>query len=201
MSVLIVFLIIWIVAPGPITVLMIDRTRSQGVVAGLTIAAGVTATTSLILLFVVIVHQLNLSIVQLSTSPVPRMISASLIIVLGIHAGFKALKSNKQNENDQPTPGKRRNNFAQGMFIAVSGIPQSVMFYLILIPQSTNPSQVRSIIAAFGISHIALTFIWYAAIACAVTYVQRWLQNPTISRRFDFATAALMVGVGVNILV
>ncbi len=201
MSVLIAFLIIWIAAPGPITMLVIGRTRSQGIRAGIAVTSGVTATKSLILFFIVIVHQLNLSIVELSTSRVPKMISAGLIIVLGMHAGYKALKATSDGEHSQPVVSSSRNNIVQGMLVAVSGVPQAVVFYLILIPQTAAVGQLRNTVAAFGLTQLALTFLWYAAIACAISFVERWLQNPSVSRRFDFATAALMVGVGVNILV
>ena len=207
MSFLIVFLIIWVVAPGPIAFLTLNRARSQGMAAGIAIAVGAAITTGLIFGTVILVELLHVPIEQFSTSRVPQIFGALLIILLGVHAAYKAflspvncsdvplVKSKRCGENNQ-----LRHNIVQGMLIALSGVPQSIIFYIILIPQTVAVDQIQSVTVAFGFTKMAFTLCWYSGVAGMVAYAQNWLSSPKIGRRFDFATAFCMVGFGINIL-
>ena len=208
MSVLIIFLIIWIVAPGPIAVLTLNRARSQGFAAGVAIATGAAIMTLLIFGIVLSVTLLNIPILQFSDSRAPQVFGAILIILLGLHAAIKAFAPSNHTDAapregtlqaNNPLRGQRH-NMTQGMLIATSGIPQSIIFYLVLIPQTAAPDEMQTLLIVFGLGKVLATLCWYSFIAGMVSLANRWLSNPQIGRRFDFATAFLMVGVGVNIL-
>ncbi len=80
-------------------------------------------------------------------------------------------------------------------------IPQALIYYNIIVPQTIEPELIITAIIALGTLKVVLIFGWHSAIAFLASRVQSQVGNNRFGKAFEIATASLIVGLGINILI
>ena len=91
--------------------------------------------------------------------------------------------------------------FVQGMMVMATYIPQALIYYNIIVPQTIEPELIITAIIALGTLKVVLIFGWHSAIAFLASRVQSQVGNNRFGKAFEIATASLIVGLGINILI
>lgn len=202
MYLLVLFLIIWTLSPGPVAALTLDRSKRHGQSAGIAVAVGATLSTALLLGAVIMTHLRGFDILlNEDTSSTVEGLGALLIVVMGLAVGYKALISTQGEEPTKSDFNPARRSFFHGMMMITASIPQSIIFYILLVPQSVPAAQVTAALISLGTLKILLMLVWHSALSMMVHRVHEWLDRPSLSRNLDFATASFLVLFGINILV
>lgn len=202
MSILIVFILVWALSPGPVAVMTLHETKKHGHMSGIAVALGATLTSALMVLAALLIHGLGFhAINDTSEFMIIERLGAFGIIVMGLFAGYKSLSVvNDQDDTVEETVNHRL-GFFQGMMIMATYIPQAIIFYTVIVPQSVDTESILQIIIALGSLKVFLICIWHSLIAVMATKAQGWLDNKLVGKGLDVATACLLVGLGINILV
>lgn len=203
MTLLIAFITVWALSPGPVAVMTIHKTHKQGASAGLSVAAGATLTSLLMVIAALLVHIIGLDGAQSSPEfMIIERLGAVAIIAMGLYAGYKNLSPKQEQQDDKAdTSSNNRASFTQGMLMMATYIPQAIIFYTVIVPQSSGLENITQIILGLGTLKVFLIWGWHSLIAIMATKAQRWLDNRFFAKGLDVATACLLVGLGINILI
>lgn len=200
MWLLITFITIWAVSPGPVAVITLHESRKHGLMAGVAVSAGATLTSALMVLMGVIVHLIGFSAIIESHGMVTiERIGAIGIISMGIYAAYKSIWS-VQDTNQDATPFLNKVGFIQGMMVMATYIPQALIYYNMIIPQTIEPDSILSAILLLGTLKVVLILGWHSGIAYIATRTNLWGGNNRFGKLFEVATAGLMMLLGINIL-
>lgn len=201
MSLLIVFLLIWTLSPGPIAALTLDRARRFGQVSGIAVALGATLSTALILAAVIAAYLFGYSLIlDDGTSKAAEQLGAAFIVVYGLFLGGKAVRTTLGSEQTSTPMSVQYLSFLQGIMIVIASIPQSIIFYVVLVPQAVDPAMLLPTIICLGTIKVGLIFCVHAALAIIATRAQPWLDAPFVSKGLDVLMASLLVFFGITIL-
>lgn len=202
MFILFIFLFLWTLSPGPIMVLTINQARDCGQWAGISVAAGATCASGLILTAVLIAQWLgiNLNLNGVNARSF-EYVGAFLIVLFGVIIAYRTLFTKQKHDSSVPNGSFNTQGFWQGMLIVTASIPQSIIFYIILVPQSVPAPQVFSTILTLGLLKVALLFIWHAGIAVLTQRFQNVLIDSRLNKSFDFTLATILVFFGFSILI
>ena len=202
MSLLIVFIMVWALSPGPVAVMTLHKAKKQGYMSGVAVACGATLTSALMVIAALLIHFLGFNAISdTSEFIVIERLGAFGIIVMGLYAGYKSLGFVKNQDDTPEVPTNHRLGFIQGMMIMATYIPQAVIFYTVIVPQSISTESILPVIIGLGSLKVALILVWHSLIAVMATKAQRWLDNQRVGKGLDVATACLLVGLGINILI
>lgn len=92
MGLLITFITIWALSPGPVAVMTLHETRKHGFMAGVAVSGGAAMTSTLMVIAALLLHLTGFSsILELDEMIVIEQIGALGIIFMGIYAGYKSL--------------------------------------------------------------------------------------------------------------
>lgn len=201
MWLLITFIIIWALSPGPVAVMTLHETRNNGLMAGVAVSGGATLTATLMVIFALIIHIGGFSAILDSDGVfIIERVGAFGIIFMGMYAGYKSLwASNLEASTDKTQPDSKF-GFVRGMMLMATYIPQALIFYNMIVPQSVEPEAVLTSIIALGTLKVVLIFGWHSAIAYIATHAQNWVGNNRFSKVLELSTACLIMGLGINIL-
>lgn len=202
MWLLITFIVIWAVSPGPVAVMTLKEARRNGSSAGVAVSAGASLTATIMVIAALIVHAAGLSLVLESDSmALVEKLGAVGITLMGLYAGYRCLRSASDkavNSLDKPRSGVC---FVQGMAIMATYIPQALIYYNIIIPQSVELASVFTAIVALGALKVGLIFFWHAGLALVATRSRARLSNRPLSKALELSLACLIVAMGLNILI
>lgn len=202
MTFLFIFLFVWTLAPGPVAALTLDRARRFGRSAGVAVALGATLSTALILAAVVAAYLFGFSLLlDDSTSQAVEQFGASFIVLYGLFLGGKAVRRVLHSEQSSTPLSVQHLSFLQGMMIVTASVPQSILFYVMLVPQTVAPDALLPTIICLGSIKVGLVLVGHVAVAVIATRVQHWFESPFLSRGLDVAMASLLVLFGVSILI
>lgn len=200
MWLLITFIIIWALSPGPVCFMTIQEARKYGALAGVSVSAGAAVTSVLMVLAGIIVYGAGFTAVLDSDGMfVVEKIGALGIILMGLYSGHKCLfNQNRKSENDHLKAN--RFGFFQGMTLMAAYIPQALLFYNVIVPQSVESGAIFTAIIALGTLKVILIFVWHSGIAFVATRAQNIMHNNRFGRLLEATLACLIMGMGVNIL-
>ena len=204
MWLLLTFIIIWALSPGPVAALTIHESRKNGLMAGVTISAGAAITSTLMVLMALVFHTAGFSTIMESDNLFMTMIEragASAIILMGVYAGYKSLLANDDEASDDETSENNKFGLLQGMMVMATYIPQALVYYNVIIPQTVEPQTIITAIIMLGTLKVVLIFGWHAIIAFIATRSQSWMANKRFSKFLEVSTAFLITGLGINILI
>ncbi len=203
MWLLVIFIIVWAISPGPVAVLTLHESRKNGLKSGVVIASGATITSALMILMAIAFHANGFSNILESDNPLMMMIErvgAICIISMGMVAGYKSIwaKGDKTTKQEIQTTPKLA--LIQGMLVMATYIPQALVYYNVIIPQTVEPSTIITTIILLGLLKVILIFGWHTGIAFMATRSQNGVSNQRFGKVLEVATACLIMGLGFNIL-
>ncbi|MEM8858857.1 MAG: LysE family transporter [Chloroflexota bacterium] len=201
MLLIVIYITVWTVSPGPVCIKTIQEVRNNGTKAGVTIAIGATITAVLMVLAGLVIYRLGLSAV-LDSSGVTMIeqIGAVAVILMGLYAAFKCLVSTSAQSDDSAAESSNRAGLLQGMGVMATGIPQALLVYVVMIPQSVELSAVTTTILVLGSLNVAMVFFFYSLVATITGRSQQMVRSNRFKSVFDFSLAAMLVGMGASIL-
>ena len=189
-----------IVAPGPDTALTVRNTMGGGRAGGIGTALGVSAGQ----LIWAVATSLGLVAVLLASEPVfraVRLAGAAYLIWLGLHSLRAAFGEHGPWSPGETTGGRLalRAAFVQGV-VNNLGNPKMAVFFASVLPQFTAPGQgMVSTLVLLGVVFSALTFVWLAAYATALTTAGRLLRATRLRRAIEAASGTVLIGLGVKV--
>ena len=201
MWLLITYILILSIAPGPVFIKTVQEARIKGTRAGIYIALGASIAGVFIVIAGLIIHSLGFSAILDSSSMfVIEQIGAIGIILMGIYAGYQCLTASLDQENVELEGCVSNKGIMQGMGMMLPTIPHGLLFYNIIVPQTVELNSITSTIIGLGVVEVVLIFGYHAIVAFLAGRSQRLIQNVRVTKVLDFSLAILLVGMGVNIL-
>jgi threonine/homoserine/homoserine lactone efflux protein len=205
MWLLISFIIIWAISPGPVVVMTIHEARKNGFLAGLAVSGGASVTSLAMVVMGLIVHYAGFStLIEQDGMLFFEKAGAFGVIGMGLYSGYKSLAVNKTNAAAAPDLGaKMRFGFGQGLLVMATYIPQALVYYNVIIPKTISTPQITSTIILLGALKVALIFGWHAMVAWMATRKQKFtiIKNKRHGKVFEALTSVLIIGLGINILI
>ena len=115
MLILVAFIMVWALSPGPVAVMTLHETRKRGLMAGVAISGGATATSALMIVGACLLHTGGIAFILESDSmQLVEKIGACSIILMGLYAGYRTFwpQENGQAKTDMNSGTKL--GFMQG---------------------------------------------------------------------------------------
>lgn len=201
MWLLITFITVWALSPGPVAVMTLHETRKYGLMAGIAVSTGATVTSALMVIAALIVQTVGISaIIEQDGMLVIERVGAFAIILMGLYAGYKSLWFNGPEVTKVTAESSTRYGFIQGMMVMGTYIPQALLYYNIIVPGTVETASIIPTIIVLGSLKLTMMFGWHSAIAFFASRTRRWAGHNRVGKFFEIATACLIVGLGVNIL-
>jgi len=177
----------------------IQEARKHGYLAGVSVSAGATVTSILMVLAGIIIHGAGFTAVFDSEGMlIIEKIGALGIISVGLYSGYKCLfnQSPETADNDVRT---NKFGFMQGMTLMAAYIPQALLFYNVIVPQTIESGAIFKAIIALGTLKVILIFFWHSGIAFVATR-KNVVRSNRFGTIFEATLACLIMGMGINIL-
>ena len=201
MWLLFTFIIVWALSPGPVAVMTIHQARKRGSLAGVAVSGGATVTAVLMVLGGLYIHSSGLlTVLESDKMALLEQIGALGIVLIGIYAAYRCLWVTGEAD-DVEAARSGGTGFFQGMLLMATYIPQALIYYNVIVPQSVDAGSIPTAIMALGGLKVTLIFFWHAGIALVAGRAQNLVQNQFLGRVLEFALACLIVAMGVNIFV
>ena len=186
-----------IIVPGQDMILVMSRSISQGVAAGVVTAAGV----SVGLVGHTILVTLGLGAVLRASEWLfvgLKFVGAAYLVYLGIE-----LLRSKQHQLDLANGPQRSLGrlFLDGAFSNIAN-PKIIVFYLAFLPQFVHPGAAHPTLMIFvmGLTFAALTFGVKGPVAVGSGLLSAWLRARPQALRWIFRTSgAVLLGLGLKL--
>jgi threonine/homoserine/homoserine lactone efflux protein len=202
MWLLITFITVWALSPGPVAVLTLHESRKHGFMSGVAVSAGAGITAMLMVVMGLLIHVVGFtSILDSDGMIIIEQIGAIGIILMGVYAGYKSLWSTSSSSVESDSDAGSRLSFVQGMLVMATYIPQALVFYNMIIPKTVEPQSIITTIIFVGALKVAMIFGWHAGIAFVATRTQNWTSNNLFGKALEVTTACLIMVLGISILV
>lgn len=202
MGMLITFIVIWALSPGPVAVVTLHESRKNGLMAGISVSAGAALTATLIVVFGLLIHIAGFSMILDSDGVIIiEQIGAISIILMGISAGYKSLWKMDNVATSNNTDTSTRLSFVQGVMVMATYIPQALVYYNLIIPETVEPQAITTSIILLGTLKVMMIFGWHSGIAFVATRTQNWTGNNRFGKFLEVATACLIMVLGISILI
>ena len=201
MWLLVTFITLWAISPGPVCILTIQESRRLNARAGVAISAGSAVTATLMVVFALVIHLAGLTtLLDPENMSIIEIVGALGIISMGLYAGYKCLLAKKDKTTVAEAETSSRASFFQGMAIMVTNIPHALIFYNVIMPQTVELADMTTTILALGSLKVVLIFGFHTAVAFVASFAQKWLNHNRLRTVLDFSMSSLLVLMGVNIL-
>ncbi len=186
-----------ILAPGQDFVLVMSRSLSQGALAGVVTAAGVSCG----LLGHTLLAAFGVGALLMASQSlflVIKLLGAAYLIYLGI----KLIRSRQTVDLQNTRPASRWSMFAQG---AISNIanPKITIFYFAFLPQfiSDSVANPTAYLLLLGVMFALLTLLIKAAIGCLIGSASGWLtKNKRVINLINRISGTVLIGFGVKLV-
>ena len=148
---LITFVLIWAMAPGPVVTMTFQETRKNGRAAGIAVDADATVNALLLVALGILVHSASLSKIMASGQSVWLQSAGVLgIILIGLYSGYKSLISVGRKKETLPESPSNQAGFIQGMLLMATHVPQILLFYNFMLPETVGIDNAMTTILALG---------------------------------------------------
>jgi threonine/homoserine/homoserine lactone efflux protein len=142
-----------------------------------------------------------LSHISINTANYFQQVSAILILLMGLHAGYRSIVGGQQPDNQLPSSSQHKQCFGAGFLLMLPHLPAAILFYTVILPQYASLNDLANMVLAMGLLKIMMTVGWYSALSFAAKPIQKWLNNVKIQRALEFGVACFLVITGITILV
>jgi homoserine/homoserine lactone efflux protein len=184
-----------IIFPGPIVSLVIAQSLAHGRSTGLTIVAGASLGTGVLILL----GALGLTTLLVGLSHIfdwVRWAGAAWLIWLGISHWRKMLRPVDEAEISLP-PG--RTVFWQGFLVGATN-PKTILFYAAFFPQFLDPAlPIGGQVAIMSIAFLAMALLLDGSYAVLAGRIRPLLIGRKQARVRDGITGTLLVGTGIGL--
>ncbi len=195
--------IVVIVTPGPDTALTIRNALRGGRPGGVFTALGV-ATGQLLW---ALATSAGVVAILLASEPVFRgvkLAGAAYLVLLGARSLLAALRPPREAPEARgparPAALGAAAAYRQGLLNNL-GNPKMAVFFASILPQFAAPGQgMLSGLVLLGVVFSAITLVWLAGYAVAVSVLGRWLRG-RVRRAIDAIAGAVLVALGVRLAV
>ncbi len=187
------------IIPGADTMLVLRNALTRGRLAGIATAFGIGCG-----LFVqAIGSSLGLAAIIMRSAQLYHAIKAAgALYLVGLGVWTIIATWRQRAIHDLPTPtGQERHAFTEGLLTNVLN-PKVAVFYLAFLPQFLDP-QYPLLPAALALTtiHFGLSILWFSVLTLVVALVSGWLRQPAVRRRLQYATGAVLAGLGLRLAV
>ncbi len=185
-----------IVAPGQDFVLVMTRSLSQGAIAGMVTAAGVSCG----LLGHTLLAAFGVGAVLMASQSlflVVKLLGAAYLIYLGI----KLLRSRQSVNWQKPQAVSRWTMFRQGALSNISN-PKITIFYFAFLPQfvSTEVGNPTAYLVMLGVLFASLTLVIKASFAYLMGIASTWLtERKSVLQAINRLSGSVLIGFGVKL--
>ncbi len=185
-----------IVAPGQDFVLVMTRSLSQGAIAGMVTAAGVSCG----LLGHTLLAAFGVGAVLMASQSlflVVKLLGAAYLIYLGI----KLLRSRQSVNWQKPQAVSRWTMFRQGALSNISN-PKITIFYFAFLPQfvSTEAGNPTAYLVMLGVLFASLTLVIKASFAYLMGIASTWLtERKSVLQAINRLSGSVLIGFGVKL--
>jgi len=192
-------IVIVIAIPGPLSLLMVNRTLKQGIRASAPVIFGGSLASSVLL----IISASGLGAIVVSSEllfNIIRYAGAAYLLYLGVQlirpsreTSEPTTEANQDTHTDKKTP-----LFHQAFLLGISN-PKDILFFIALLPQFVDPQ------ANLALQLTVIVGSWFVAdCLCKLSYglaaksVSGLFTNPKNQRRLDLVSAALFIAVAIG---
>ncbi|MCB0013059.1 MAG: LysE family transporter [Anaerolineales bacterium] len=200
MVLLLTFIAVWTLSPGPVFIMTLQQTRRHGAPTGVAIAGGAAITSTLMVLFALAIHATGFTaILESDGMMLVERVGAAVIIWLGFHAGWRTLRHQESQAASATVRPGNRTGLLQGASLMATYIPQALLFYNVIVPQTVGLDSLVPTIIALGTLKISLIFGWHAGAALLAARLHNLVNNRHFSKVLELVAAGLIMAIGVNI--
>ncbi|MEJ5345488.1 MAG: LysE family translocator [Chloroflexus sp.] len=185
--------------PGADTMLVLRNALARGRFAGIATAFGigsglfVQATLSGLGLAAIVVQSAQLYHTL-------KLAGACYLAGLGLWTIITTWRQRLTEEPHLPI-GQERHAFVEGLLSNVLN-PKVAVFYLAFLPQFIDPGDpVLWSALALTTIHFMFSILWFSTLTFVVAGVSVWLRRSDVRRRLNYATGAVLAGLGVRLAV
>jgi threonine/homoserine/homoserine lactone efflux protein len=194
-------IIVWGVSPGPVTIMTVQNARKHGRRSGIAVACGATLVAALVTLAALFIENLGFrEAIASNRLYFVEQAGASGIVLMGLLAGYKTLWPVCQKNQITVRETGARRGFLQGMMIGATYLPQALVFFTMIVPETIGAGSATNAILFLGGLRVCLNLAYHSLIAMAATKAQGWLKNNRFEKWLELAASILMVGIGANVL-
>ncbi len=185
-----------ILAPGQDFVLVMTRSLSQGAIAGMVTAAGVSCG----LLGHTLLAAFGVGAVLMASQSlflVVKLLGAAYLIYLGI----KLLRSRQSVNWQKPQAVSRWTMFRQGALTNISN-PKITIFYFAFLPQfvSTEAGNPTAYLVMLGVLFASLTLVIKASFAYLMGIASTWLtERKSVLQAINRLSGSVLIGFGLKL--
>jgi len=202
MQLLTSMIILWGISPGPVTVATLLNARKHGRMAGVAVASGATLIAALVTVAALFIEGLGFrEAIESSRLSIFEQLGASGIVLMGLLAGYRTLWPTVRTHQTTNQYTNTNRGFLQGVMISATYIPQALVFFTIIVPQTVKVESATTAILFLGGLRVCLNLFYHSLIAIIATRADRWMSNNRFEKWLELSAATLMVGIGTNALV
>jgi threonine/homoserine/homoserine lactone efflux protein len=192
------FATVLVLVPGPDFAVVTRNTLAAGRSRGRWSAVGVTTSNAV----QGIAAAAGLGALVVRSEPVFETVKWAGIGYLA-HLGVQALRSAVRGAypplGGDVTPTKSAvAGFRQGFLSNITN-PKVLVFYLAVLPQFLGRGASVPALAAYALSHAALSLVYLLALVAAMTRARQWLSRRRVRRSLDAATGVALLGFGARL--
>ncbi|MBO8191494.1 LysE family translocator [Streptomyces oryzae] len=187
--------------PGPSTVVILRRAVVDGRRTGM---AAVLGNECGVLLWG-LAAAFGLSVLLLASQfayDVIRITGAAVLVWMGARALWRARRvAGQAGEPAQTAPVSNRRAFWQGL-VTNAANPKAGVFAVSFLPQFVpDGAPVLAMLLAFSVIWVVADLIWYLPLVALAGRVGGVLRRPSVRRRMEQISGAVLVGLGVRLAV
>jgi threonine/homoserine/homoserine lactone efflux protein len=133
-----------------------------------------------------------------------RVVGAAVLIYLGVQAWRAAWRDRgtapAESPEPQPQPARKaRWAFGEG-FVVMLANPKAAVFMFAFYPQFVPAGRpLLATTAVLAVAQVALEIVFYLSLAAAVGRARSWFARPTVRRRLNAVSGAVLVALGLRI--
>jgi threonine/homoserine/homoserine lactone efflux protein len=133
-----------------------------------------------------------------------KLVGAVYLVFIGLQTLWTAVRPNDPQSaidagGERRPNASRRRSFVEGLLTNLLN-PKVALFYLTFLPQFIRPGDPvlqKSVLLAF--IHIGMGLVWLTAYTIFITRLSRTLSRPSLRRKLEAVTGALLVGLGARL--
>lgn len=182
------------ITPGADTALVTKNAITRGRTAALWTTLGIC----LGCLIHSIASALGLSVILARSAQAFEMVKWMGAIYLA-WIGFRSIVGQAAGLPRPAEAGPTRASFHEGLFTNLLN-PKAAIFYLTFLPQFVDPARpVLQQSVLLACIHILMGLVWLTLVAHFLTSLSGVIERPSIKRRIEQATGALLIALGVRL--
>lgn len=133
---------------------------------------------------------------------VVKIAGAIYLAWLGFHMLREAVRSCRASQPDEPAIEPRRSAYLRQGFLSNALNPKVALFFVTFLPQflTADGGSPRAQALLFSVVFAGLYLAWFSLYVLSVDQLGRWLRRPTVRKRIEQVTGAVLVTAAARLL-